>query len=117
MDNKKQFYSSAIESFTHFEFENNLNGKVNPEIKIGEELIIADFLILRSGIVSDGYSASGRDTDLQVTFGAGLKIGLNKFFKTEKNINLILDYAGTPPTTDNSNNHFDILSLKVNYTP
>ncbi len=119
-DGSSSINSSQFQSFSHFEFENVLNDDGPSVFKVGEELILSNFLILRCGIVDKGrYEYSNELSKTEFTFGAGFKAGFNKFLTSKDQLTFILDYSGMPPTTKLTNiaNDFILWSLKVNYIP
>jgi hypothetical protein len=107
--------SKLFQSFTHIECEGVLNGDENPIVKIGEEFTIHDFLILRGGIASEGKYENRSEAGIIVTYGAGVKAGLNKFLNKNDLFEITVDYAGTPPSSIYS--IFNIFSVKINYIP
>ncbi len=117
---KNSELSSVFRSFTHFEYESTLNDDQISVIKIGEEIILGDFFILRGGFISSGrYEYANPISKPEITFGAGFKVQFNKIFKSSDSLIMILDYAGMPPTTSKSNtaNVFILWGLSANYIP
>lgn len=107
--------SKLMQSLTHIECEGILNSSENPVVKVGEELTVFDFLILRGGVSSLGSYAYRTLSDLVVTYGLGIKAGFNKLFNKSDRIEFGIDYAGTPPAFISS--YFNIFSVKINYLP
>ncbi len=106
-----------FQSFTHIEYEQTLNDKESPVLKIGEEIILGDFIILRGGFITNGggQTYSYNYFEPNVTFGVGMKAAFNNFLNSAGKVTFLLDYAGTPPTSERHD--FNILALKVNYIP
>jgi hypothetical protein len=119
MNRKQSSVSSDVQSFSHVEYEDILNDNADfPVVKFGEELTIADFLILRAGVISSRSYPSKVDAfKSEFTFGAGFKANFNKLFKSSDRAGFILDYAATQPTTKILEEGFLLWSLKINYIP
>jgi len=120
LESEGNLKSSPFQSFTHIEVETILNSKSSRAFKIGQEIIVSDFFILRGGMVSSrntnfSYSDYREENSSDFTYGIGFKLGFNKFLKAQDPLTVILDYSGTPLTA--YYNDFSIVSLKVNYIP
>lgn len=84
-----------LQMFTHIEYDKMVNSEFHGTFRIGEELSVWEVLYLRVGYfyssVHDGY----RESESELTYGAGLSIPLSRLLKTKNKFDIKIDYVRT----------------------
>lgn len=84
-----------LKIFTHIEYEKMVNSEFHGTFRIGEELSVWEILYMRVGYfyssVHDGY----RESESELTYGAGLSIPLSRLLKMKNEFDIKIDYVRT----------------------
>jgi len=123
-----QFYDESVknrnifQSFTSLEFEGVFNADNLKKIRLGEEFVLADLLVLRAGVVfgaakynNESYSTYAKD-EPQYTFGFGIKDPLKKIINKDFPVSFSIDYSPSVPSAK-YRERFTSLSVNINYIP
>lgn len=115
---------NLFESLTHVEYRNVTNSDYYKTFSIGEEFTLSDIFILRLGYFSQTVEQEtiyNVGSQSKFTYGAGVKLPLNKIFKMNNTLNLGIDYVNmTPPSfskTYTDWDNFQTLGVSLKWIP
>lgn len=115
---------NMFESLSHIEYRNVTNSDYYKTFSVGEELTFSDILIARIGYFTQTVE---KETEYNVgsqskfTYGAGLKIPVNRIFEMKNTLSLNIDYVNmTPPTFSKiytNWDNFQTIGISIKYIP
>lgn len=115
---------NIFESLTHLEYRNVTNSDYYKTFSFGEELTLTDIFIARFGYFTqtvEEESIYNVGNQSKFTYGAGVKIPLNKIFEMKNSLNLNLDYVNmTQPTFSKMYTNWDnfqTFGITLKYIP
>jgi hypothetical protein len=115
---------NIFESLTHIEYRNVTNSDYYKTFSFGEELILSDIFIARFGYFTQSVgeeSVYNEGKQSKFTYGAGVKIPLNRIFEMKNSLNLNIDYVNmTPPSFSKMYTNWDnfqTLGITLKYVP
>ncbi len=122
---RKSQESKMLNVFVHFGYENVLNSYTGAEgyfnnVKFGGEVTLWDILSLRAGYNTKSTETIYSEMKSQFTYGAGVKIPLEKVFKNDTPISLYIDYVNMKqpyPKEFGDMPNFNTIGLRINYIP
>ncbi len=115
---------NLFESLTLLEYRNVINSNYYKTISFGEEFTLSDIFILRLGYFSQRVGVETIDnigTQSKFTYGAGVKLPLNRIFEMKNSLSLGIDYVNmSQPSFSkgyNSLDNFQTLGVSLKWIP
>jgi hypothetical protein len=120
---RKSQDSKMLNVFVHFGYENVLNADTSTRdfynnVKFGGEVTLLDIFSLRAGYNTKSFETIYSEIKNQFTYGAGVKIPLEKILNNNTPVSLYIDYVNMKqpfPKEFGDMPNFNTIAFRINY--